>query len=142
MNQKKKPTVKMKKVMVRRGDIVFPKPGDPFYIETDPDLVRLIHDVMAGEKPARSMWARVADLRVHDERALTSTRAALAEYPSHVAVMRAVREQFNPEWIVYRDADGALVMFDDYSGYTVAVADKIGRVRVRVLGESAPDIER
>ena len=142
MNQKKKPAVKIKKALVSLKDIKVPKPGDPFYLATDDDLTRLLADVMTGRRPSRKVWARVADLRVHDEDAVIRYRAGLAEYPSRVAMIRAIREQ-EPDraWVAYRDEDGALVIFDDYASYVVALNDKVERVRVQVLGEAAPDIE-
>ena len=72
----------------------------------------------------------LASLRVHHPLTLHRVRASLREEPSfHTAIVQRVLAGAIV-WHVYRDESGALVMYDDYAAYLVAL--ELGRQMVEV----------
>ena len=72
----------------------------------------------------------LASLRVHHPLTLHRIRASLREEPSfHAAIVQRVLAGAIV-WHVYRDESGALVMYDDYAAYLVAL--ELGRQMVEV----------
>ena len=79
----------------------------------------------------------LASLRVHHPQTLHRVRASLREEPSRRAaiVLRVLEGAM--VWHVYRDESGALVMYDDYAAYLVALELGCQMVGVKILGEAA-----
>jgi hypothetical protein len=75
----------------------------------------------------------LASLRVHHPQTLHRVRASLRDEPSRRAAIVPRVLQGTMVWHVYRDESGALVMYEDYAAYLVAL--ELGRqmVDVKVL---------
>jgi hypothetical protein len=79
----------------------------------------------------------LASLGVHHPQTLHRTRASLREEPSlHAAIVQRVLAGAMV-WHVYRDASGALVMYDDYAAYLVAQELGHEMIEVKILESSA-----
>ena len=103
----------------------------------DDRLVALEVGLMQGTVSVVQSTVPLASLRVHHPQTLHRVRASLREEPSlHAAIVRRVLVGALV-WHVYRDESGALVMYDDYAAYLVAL--ELGRqmVEVKILGEAA-----
>jgi hypothetical protein len=75
----------------------------------------------------------LASLRVHHPQTLHRVRTSLREEPSlHAATLRRVLAG-HMVWHVYRDEEGALVMYDDYAAYLVTLELGHEMVNVRIL---------
>jgi hypothetical protein len=80
----------------------------------------------------------LASLRVHHPQTLHRVRASLREEPSlHAASVRRVLAG-TLVWHVYRDESGALVMYDDYAAYLVALELGCQMVAVKILEQNVP----
>jgi len=80
----------------------------------------------------------LASLRVHHPQTLHRVRASLRAEPSlHAAIVPRVLEGAMV-WHVYRDESGALVMYDDYAAYLVALELGCQMVGVKILEATAP----
>jgi hypothetical protein len=78
----------------------------------------------------------LASLRVHHPQTLHRVRASLREEPLlHAAIVPRVLEG-TMVWHVYRDESGALVMYDDYAAYLVALELGCQMVAVKILEET------
>src|SRR5262249_8583158 len=87
----------------------------------DERLVALEVGLIQGTVTATTTTLALASLRVHHPPTLHRARASLREEPSlHAAIARRVLAG-TMVWHVYRDEDGALVMYDDYVTYLVAL---------------------
>ena len=94
---------------------------DPVNSPRDERLVALEVGLIQGTVTTTAATVPLASLRVHHPHTLHRTRASLREEPSlHAAIARRVLAG-TMVWHVYRDADGALVMYDDYATYLVAL---------------------
>ena len=133
----------MKRIKIRRKDINRePKHGSLYarlQLPTEPRLVQLCTDVLTQKQPSYVRTARIADLEVDRPEMLPRVRSVVAEEPSLKLKMFTDPEY---RWVVYRNARGRLVMFDDYLAYAVARAIGFTEIRVQVCGEVRPDIER
>jgi hypothetical protein len=75
----------------------------------------------------------LASLRVHHPRTLQRVRASLREEPAlHAATVPRILEG-GMVWHVYRDESGALVMYDNYAAYLVALELGCQMVAVEIL---------
>ena len=100
-------------------------------------LVALEVGLIEGTVSAVGSTVPLASLRVHHPLTLHRVRASLREEPSlHAAIAQRVLAGAMV-WHVYRDESGALVMYDDYAAYLVAL--ELGRqmVDVKILEASA-----
>jgi len=87
----------------------------------DQRLLALEVGLIQGTVSATTATVPLASLRVHHPHTLHRARASLREEPSlHAAIARRVLAGAMV-WHVYRDASGALVMYDDYATYLVAL---------------------
>jgi hypothetical protein len=79
----------------------------------------------------------LASLRVHHPQTLHRVRASLREEPLRRAaiVLRVLEGAM--VWHVYRDESGALVMYDEYAAYLVALELGCQMVGVKILAEAA-----
>jgi hypothetical protein len=110
----------------------------------DPRCIRLLSEVSEGKAPFYSTRARLADMAVHDTATLARVRANLMEEPFIREIGRNMIAEGHA-FVVYRSDEGQLVMFDDYLPYVCAAADGVKWVKVKIIGEAAPerpDIER
>lgn len=109
----------------------------PLNSPRDERLVALETGLIQGTVVATATTVPLASLRVHHPMTLHRVRASLREEPSlHAAIVQRVLSG-TMVWHVYRDESGALVMYDDYAAYLVAL--ELGRqtIEVRILGEAA-----
>jgi len=135
----------MKRVRVNLKDINRnPPPGSIARVKPPRDerLVQLCANVLDGRQPSYVRTARIADLEVHVPEMIPRVRAVLAETPSITPEAMQVLTGKDHRWLVYRNARGRLVMFDDYVVYVVALALGLTEIRVQVCGEARSDIER
>ena len=87
----------------------------------DEHLVALEVGLIQGTVTATTATVPLASLRVHHPHTLHRARASLREEPSlHATIVRRVLSG-TMMWHVYRDGGGALVMYDDYATYLVAL---------------------
>jgi hypothetical protein len=96
-------------------------------------LVALEVGLIEGTVSVVATTVPLASLRVHHPLTLHRARASLREEPSlHAAIVQRVLAGA-VVWHVYRDESGALVMYEDYAAYLVAL--ELGRqmVDVKVL---------
>ena len=94
---------------------------DPVNSPRDEHLVALEVGLIQGTVAATAARVPLASLRVHHPHTLHRVRASLREEPSlHAAIARRVLTG-TMVWHVYRDGGGALVMYDDYATYLVAL---------------------
>jgi hypothetical protein len=103
----------------------------------DDRLVALEVGLIQGTVSVVGATVPLASLRVHHPQTLHRVRASLREEPSlHAAIVQRVLAGALV-WHVYRDESGALVMYDDYAAYLVAL--ELGRqmIEVKILGETA-----
>ena len=118
----------------------------------DPRLADLIS--RAGRKVIPSARARVrlAELTVHHPPTLALVRGAFTEDPAFYGQiltrllaprrtvpglgLRGAGE--GPRWLVYRNEDGRLVLFDDYAAFVAAETVGLDSVDVVILGEAPP----
>jgi hypothetical protein len=104
----------------------------------DNRLVALEVGLIEGTVSVVDATVQLASLRVHHPQTLHRVRASLREEPSlHTAIVQRVLAG-TMVWHVYRDESGALVMYDDYAAYLVAL--ELGRetIEVKILGEATP----
>ena len=103
----------------------------------DERLVALEVGLIQGTVSAVGATVPLASLRVHHPQTLHRVRASLREEPSRRAaiVLRVLAGAM--VWHVYRDESGALVMYDDYAAYLVALELGCQMVGVKILGEAA-----
>ena len=93
-------------------------------------LVALELGLIDGTVSVVDTTVLLASLRVHHPLTLHRVRASLREEPSlHAAIVQRVLAGAIV-WHVYRDESGALVMYDDYAAYLVAL--ELGRQMVDV----------
>jgi hypothetical protein len=100
-------------------------------------LVALEVGLIEGTVSVVGTTVPLASLRVHHPLTLHRVRASLREEPSlHAAIVQRVLAGAMV-WHVYRDESGALVMYDDYAAYLVAL--ELGRqmVDVKILEAGA-----
>ena len=103
----------------------------------DDRLVALEVGLIQGTVSAVAATVPLASLRVHHPQTLHRVRASLREEPSlHAAIVQRVLAGAMV-WHVYRDESGALVMYDDYAAYLVALELGCQMVGVKILGEAA-----
>ena len=96
----------------------------------DERLVALEVGLIQGTVSAVRTTVPLASLLVHHPQTLHRVRASLREEPSlHAAVVQRVLAGATV-WHVYRDTNGALVMYDDYAAYLVA--QELGRQMIEV----------
>ena len=96
----------------------------------DERLVALEVGLIQGTVSASDATVPVTSLQVHHPQTLHRVRASLREEPSlHAAIAQRVLEGAMV-WHVYRDESGALVMYDDYAAYIVAM--ELGRQTMAV----------
>jgi hypothetical protein len=90
-----------------------------------------------GPCPSSRPTVPLASLRVHHPQTLHRVRASLREEPLRrpAIVLRVLEGAM--VWHVYRDESGALVMYDDYAAYLVALELGCQMVGVKILGEVA-----
>jgi hypothetical protein len=94
---------------------------EPLHSPRDERLVALEVGLMKGTVSATAATVPLASLRVHHPHTLHRARASLREEPSlHASIARRVLAGAMI-WHVYRDGSGALVMYDDYATYLVAL---------------------
>jgi hypothetical protein len=103
----------------------------------DERLVALEVGLIQGTVSVVGATVPLASLRVHHPQTLHRVRASLREEPSRRAaiVLRVLEGAM--VWHVYRDESGALVMYDDYAAYLVALELGCQMVGVKILGEAA-----
>lgn len=107
-----------------------PSPPEP-----DPRLVQLVARAYRGEIPMCEVVLNPATLRVHNPTTLARARATLAEEPT--ARRSLLTELSNPHktWLLYRDDEGHVVVFDDYASYAVALDEGIAAVRAQTYAK-------
>ena len=121
----------------RRIGVKNRKAPAPLNSPRDDRLVALEVGLMQGTVSVVQSTVPLASLRVHHPQTLHRVRASLREEPSlHAAIVQRVSAGALV-CHVYRDESGALVMYDDYAAYLVAL--ELGRqmVEVKILGEAA-----
>ena len=92
---------------------------------------------LAADQSAVGATVPLASLRVHHPLTLHRVRASLREERSlRVAIAQRVLAG-SMVWHVYRDESGALVMYDDYAAYLVALELGCQMVGVKILAASA-----
>ncbi len=132
--------IRVKRKMVKPSQLIGKTPDNPYaegLPEVDEALAQLLADVLNGALPSHQRTVALSDLVVKEPAILAGARHVIREYPSVVEAMREARAMGAP-WIVYRDENGNLVMFDDYTGYAAAELDQVRRVSVSILGETKP----
>jgi len=121
------------------------EPGKGTLPPRDERLVGLLRDVHAGKAPAVNWCVPVADLAVHDPPTVERARAKWLEEPAQAAAQVELHRRKPGRWLVYRGADGRLVMFDDYGAYTAVLDAGLEHCPVALVwipGESAEDLAR
>jgi hypothetical protein len=134
----------MRRAKVKTQDIAVPPPGSLFarlQPPRDERLVQLCSDVLNGTQPSYIRTARIADLEIHVPEMIARVQSVVAEMPSMTPEVAQVLKDPDHRWLVYRNAGGRLIMFDDYLVYVVALALGLTEIRVQVCGEARPDIE-
>ncbi len=140
-----------KRVTVERQTVevssLHAEPGKGTLPPRDERLVRLVADVAAGKVPSTNWCLALADLAVHDPPTVGRARAKWLEEPAGRAATVEMYRRRPSRWLVYRRADGRLVMFDDYAAYTAVLdggreADLWPIALVQICGESAEDLAR
>ena len=105
----------------------------PAHLKNSPREERLVAlelGLIQGTVSVVGTTVPLASLRVHHPLTLHRVRASLREEPSfHAAIVQRVLAGAMV-WHVYRDESGALVMYDDYAAYLVAL--ELGRQMVEV----------
>jgi len=103
----------------------------------DERLVALEVGLIQGTVSVVRTTVPVASLLVHHPQTLHRVRASLREEPLlHAAVVQRVLAG-TLVWHVYRDADGALVMYDDYAAYLVVQELGHQMIEVKILESNA-----
>ena len=113
--------------------------GTPVQLNSPGDerLVALEVGLIQGTVAAIRTTVALASLRVHHPQTLHRVRASLREEPSlHAAIVQRVLAGAMV-WHVYRDASGALVMYDEYAAYLVAQELGHDMVEVKILESNA-----
>jgi hypothetical protein len=102
----------------------------------DERLVALEVGLIQGTVSVVTATVPLASLRVHHPQTLHRARASLRDEPSRRAaiVLRVLEGAM--VWHVYRDESGALVMYDDYAAYLVALELGCQMVTVKILEKS------
>jgi hypothetical protein len=75
----------------------------------------------------------LASLRVHHPQTLHRVREGLREEPARRAALVPRVLEGAVVWHVYRDESGALVMYDEYAAYLVALELGCQTVAVKIL---------
>ena len=103
----------------------------------DDRLVALEVGLIQGTVSVVGATVPLASLRVHHPQTLHRVRASLREEPLRRAaiVLRVLEGAM--VWHVYRDESGALVMYDEYAAYLVALELGCQMVGVKILAEAA-----
>ena len=103
----------------------------------DERLVALEVGLLQGTMSVVAATVPLASLRVYHPQTLHRVRASLRDEPLRRAaiVLRVLEGAM--VWHVYRDESGALVMYDDYAAYLVALELGCQMVGVKILGEVA-----
>lgn len=102
----------------------------------DERLVALEVGLIQGTVSVIATTVPLASLRVHHPQTLHRVRASLRGEPLlHAAIVPRVLEGAMV-WHVYRDESGALVMYDDYAAYLVALELGCQMVAVKILEET------
>jgi hypothetical protein len=103
----------------------------------DERLVALEVGLLQGTVSVVAATVPLASLRVHHPQTLHRVRASLREEPLRRAaiVLRVLEGAM--VWHVYRDESGALVMYDEYAAYLVALELGCQMVGVKILAEAA-----
>jgi hypothetical protein len=99
----------------------------------DERLVALEVGLTQGNVSSVAATVPLASLRVHDPQILHRTRASLRNEPSRRAAIVPRVLESGMVWHVYRDASGALVMYDNYAAYVVALELGCQTVDVNIL---------
>ena len=125
-------TVKPRRIAVkhRAAPVHLNSPRDERLVALEVGLIQGTVSVVGATVP-------LASLRVHHPQTLHRVRASLREEPSRRAaiVLRVLEGAM--VWHVYRDESGALVMYDDYAAYLVALELGCQMVGVKILAEAA-----
>ena len=102
----------------------------------DERLVTLEVGLIQGTVSVVGATVPLVSLRVHHPQTLHRVRASLREEPARRAaiVQRVLAGAM--VWHVYRDESGALVMYDDYAAYLVALELGCQMVGVKILEET------
>jgi hypothetical protein len=103
----------------------------------DERLVALEVGLIQGTVSVVGATVPLASLRVHHPQTLHRVRASLRDEPSRRAAIVPRVLQGAVVWHVYRDESGALVMYDDYAAYLVALELGCQMVGVKILAEVA-----
>jgi hypothetical protein len=114
------------------------KPKAPAHLNSPRDerLVALEVGLTQGTVSVVGATVPLVSLRVHHPQTLHRVRASLREEPSlHATIVPRVLEG-GMVWHVYRDESGALVMYDDYAAYLVAMELGCQMVAVKILEET------
>lgn len=108
----------------------------PLNSPRDERLVRLEIGLIQGTVSAVRSTVPLASLRMHHPLTLHRARTSLREEPALRAAIAQRVLAGAMVWHVYRDENGALVMYDDYAAYLVAL--ELGRemVDIKILGEA------
>jgi hypothetical protein len=113
-------------------------PESPDHLNSPGDkrIVALEVGLIQGTVSAVGASVPLSSLRVHHPQTLHRVRESLREEPSRRAaiVLRVLEGAM--VWHVYRDASGALVMYDDYAAYLVALELGCEMVGIKILEES------
>ena len=103
----------------------------------DECLVALEVGLIQGTVSVVGATVPLASLRVHHPQTLHRVRASLRDEPSRRAAIVPRVLQRAMVWHVYRDESGALVMYDDYAAYLVALELGCQMVDVKILAQTA-----
>ena len=103
----------------------------------DERLVELEVGLIQGTASVVRATVPLASLLVHHPQTLHRARASLREESSHHAAVVQRVLAGTMVWHVYRDADGALVMYDDYAAYLVAQELGHQTIEVNILESNA-----
>jgi hypothetical protein len=111
------------------------KPKLPSHLNSPQDerLVALELGVAQGTVSVVGATVPLASLRVHHPLTLHRVRAALREEPARRAAIVPRVLEGAIVWHVYRDESGALVMYDEYAAYLVALELACQMVDVKIL---------
>jgi hypothetical protein len=102
----------------------------------DDRLVALEMGLLQGTVSVVGATVPLASLRMHHPQTLHRARASLREEPSlRAAIVQRVLAGAMV-WHVYRDEGGALVMYDDYAAYLMALELGCQMVGVKILEET------
>lgn len=112
-----------------------PGPGDMFYVPRNDQHVQLIKRGLNGEAQMIEATVPLAEVEADDPSTLERVKAHLRESPA--IWENAARDLLHgqPRLLVFRNAAGKLVQFDDYVKFAVAQDLGLPRIHVLILGE-------